>query len=66
MLTTILVPEAILARAESASMRVGVAIAVENSTIAAIDTPEQLRLRRPAGTMLDGISPQQGDHVHAR
>src|SRR6266481_80881 len=53
MLTTILVPEAILPRADSASLRVGVAIAVENSRIAAIDRPEQLRLRWPAGTMLD-------------
>ena len=51
--TTILVPEAMLARAESASLRVGVAIAVEDSRIAAIDTPEQLRRRWPAGTMLD-------------
>src|SRR5271166_7180029 len=50
---TILVPEAVLPRAENASLRLGVAIAVENSTIAAIDTPEQLRLRWPAGSMLD-------------
>ena len=51
--TTILVPEAILPRADSASLRVGVAIAVEDSRIAAIDTPEQLRLRWPAGIVLD-------------
>ena len=50
---TILVPEAVLPRAENASLRLGVAIAVENSTIAAIDTPEQLRLRWPAGSVLD-------------
>src|ERR1700726_768546 len=51
--TTILVPEAILPRADSASLRVGIAIAVEDSRIAAIDTPEQLRLRWPAGIVLD-------------
>jgi 5-methylthioadenosine/S-adenosylhomocysteine deaminase len=50
---TILVPEAVLPRAESASLRIGAAIAVENSTIAAIDTAEQLRVRWPAATVLD-------------
>ncbi|HEY7246970.1 MAG TPA: amidohydrolase family protein [Xanthobacteraceae bacterium] len=51
--TTILIPEAVLPRPESASLRIGAAIAVENSTIAAIDTPGRLRLRWPASTTLE-------------
>jgi 5-methylthioadenosine/S-adenosylhomocysteine deaminase len=50
---TILVPEAVLSFPDTASLRVGAGVAVEGSWIAAVDAPEQLRIRWPTATVVD-------------
>jgi len=51
--TTVLLPEAMLPRPESSSLRFGVGIAVEGERIAAIGEPQQLRSQWPAATIVE-------------
>jgi 5-methylthioadenosine/S-adenosylhomocysteine deaminase len=51
--TTVLLPEAVLPRPESSALRFGVGIAVEGSSIAAIEEAQQLRSHWSAATVVE-------------